>query len=139
YAASLVAWLIAFTTYTIQCGAMLAVAYLALRTTLPQTPFDGAQSGAPSTRGKKVAAEAAAADRISESAVIFPNDSKHRVLRGFFTAAADTAPYAAFFGLFLLIWQTTVSPHAVGALSLNFTLGGLFASLREGVWHSDFS
>jgi hypothetical protein len=31
YAISLVAWFIAFTTYTIQCGAMLAIAYLALR------------------------------------------------------------------------------------------------------------
>src|SRR5262249_34392901 len=34
YAMSLVAWFIAFTTYTIQCGAMLAIAYLALRRNL---------------------------------------------------------------------------------------------------------
>src|SRR5262245_11884624 len=93
YATSLIAWFIAFTTYTIQCGAMLAVAYLALRRSL-----------------------------------IAPAGGKPAVIRGLLASVAETAPYAALFALFLLIWQTTIQPAAANAISLQFTWPGFLAS-----------
>ena len=145
YAASLVAWSIAFTTYTIQCGAMLAIAYLALRRTLEHSSSgeklsaEVARMAADSAETKRAVTETAADPVSLRSAVIVPIGGKHRIARGLLTAAADTVPYAALLGLFLLIWETTMHPGLVGALSLHFTLAGFFASLREGVWHSDFS
>jgi hypothetical protein len=190
YATSLVAFFIAFATYTIQCGAMLAVAYLALRRTPEHTPFDVKQSSAthslhsPPPRGEGTGVGGArmgtdSAKRItplpnprpsrdratqvsrgpqgeggtptsgrrrrpSLALALIPSAvaaaaGSIRIGRGLLTAATDTAPFVALFGLFLLIWQTTIHPAAVDAISLHFTSSGLLASLREGAWTSDFA
>jgi len=54
-------------------------------------------------------------------------------------AICDTAPYVALFGLFLLIWRTTINPGAVDAFSLQFNFGRLLASVREGIWSVDLA
>ena len=97
---SIVFYFLAVATYTIQCGAALAIGYLALRRRWA--------SGVGRSR-----------------AVMF--------------AICDTIPYGALFGLFLLIWRTTVSPGAVATFSLHFSPRAALASLREGLWNTDFS
>lgn len=94
YALSLLLWFIAFATYTIQCGAVLAIGYLALRRS-------------PSRRLGRVR-----------------------------MAALETIPYLVLFGLFLLLWQTTMGPLPP-FLSLHFRFGAMLHSLGEGVFTSD--
>src|SRR5262245_36510098 len=69
--------------------------------------------------------------------LIAPAGGKPAVIRGLLASVAETAPYAALFALFLLIWQTTIQPAAANAISLQFTWPGFLASLREGLWSSD--
>jgi hypothetical protein len=108
YAISIVTWFLAFATYILQCGAVLAIGYLALR----RAPVD---------------------------------DLGHRRVPGkrLGKALADTAPYLILFGLFLLLWSTTSASDVTkldpAALGLHFTLAGLLASLREGLWSSDLA
>ena len=102
YAVSMVLWFVAFATYSIQCGAVLAIGYLAFR-------------------------------RAHASGV----NALHSVLKRAGTAFLDTLPYLALFGLFLLLWQTTMGSFASEA-SFHFSLTALLQSLREGVWTSDF-
>src|ERR1019366_3820121 len=73
YAVSIVAWFVAFATYTIQCGAVLAIGYLAFR----HTP-------------------------VTQSSALRSIVARARI------AFFDTVPYFLLFGLFLLIWQTTM-------------------------------
>jgi hypothetical protein len=61
------------------------------------------------------------------------------MLNRLWVAVVDTAPYVALFGLFLLLWQNTINPAVIGAISLRFRPAALLASLREGVWTSDFT
>ena len=102
YAVSMVLWFVAFATYSIQCGAVLAIGYLAFR-------------------------------RAHASGV----NALHSVLKRAGTAFLDTFPYLVLFGLFLLLWQTTMGSFASEA-SFHFSLTALLQSLREGVWTSDF-
>ena len=101
---SIVLYFVAIATYTIQCGAVLAIGYLALRRTW--------------------ATEA---------------DHRSGIFKGVILAICDAAPYAALFGLFLLIWRTTINPGAVDAFSLQFSPGALLASIREGIWSTDLA
>jgi hypothetical protein len=102
YAISIALWFVAFTTYTIQCGAVLAIGYLA---------FSRARA---------------------------PNlDTLRSVRERARAAVLDTLPYIVLFGLFLLLWQTTMGPLAAAA-SFHFSGAALLQSLREGVWTSDF-
>jgi hypothetical protein len=96
YAASLVLWFIAFATYTVQCGAVLAIGYLALRDALSQS---------------------------TGRSFILPRLGR---------AATDIVPYVVLFGLFILIWQTTMGPLA-DDIALQFHASALFGSLREGL------
>ena len=102
YAFSLVLWFVAFATYTLQCGAVLAIGYLALRRTSP-----------------------ADKNRISSA------------LERLGRALSDSAPYLILFGLFILIWQTTMGPFA-DTMELSFRVSALLRSLREGLWTGDF-
>jgi hypothetical protein len=102
YALSLVLWFVAFATYTIQCGAVLAVGYLALR------------RGSPSPRKNRIGS---VVDRLGST--LF-----------------DTAPYLALFGLFVLIWQTTMGPLA-DSMPLTFRVAAFMRSVREGIWNGD--
>ena len=101
---SIVLYFVAIATYTIQCGAVLAIGYLALRRTW--------------------ATEA---------------DHRSGIFKGVILAICDTAPYVALFGLFLLIWRTTINPGAVAMFSLQFNFGRLLASVREGIWSVDLA
>ena len=103
YAISIVLWFVAFATYTIQCGAVLAIGYLALR-----------RAPAPDL------------------------DALHSVLGRARAAVLDTLPYLVLFGLFFLVWQTTMGPFAP-AISSHFSGAALLQSLREGVWTSDLA
>lgn len=98
YAISIVLWFLAFATYGIQCGAALAIGYLAFRRSL--------------------------AARI---------DTRSSIAERAWIAALDTAPYLVLFGLFLLIWQTTMAPFKP-ATSLHFSIAALFRSLQQGIW-----
>jgi len=102
YAISIVLWFVAFATYTIQCGAVLAIGYLAFR----RAPAPGL-------------------------------DALHSVLERVRAAVLDTLPYLVLFGLFFLLWQTTMGSFASEA-SFHFSGAALLQSLREGVWTSDF-
>jgi hypothetical protein len=102
YAVSMVLWFVAFATYSIQCGAVLAIGYLAFR----RAPTPGV-------------------------------DALHSVLERASTAFLDTLPYLVLFGLFFLLWQTTMGSFASEA-SFHFSVTALLQSLREGVWTSDF-
>ncbi|MGO9421335.1 hypothetical protein [Roseiarcus sp.] len=101
YVISIVLWFVAFATYTIQCGAVLAIGYLAFR----RAPAPGL-------------------------------DALHSVLERARAAVLDTLPYIVLFGLFFLLWQTTMGPFAP-AVSFHFSGAALLQSLREGVWTSD--
>jgi len=103
YAISIVLWFVAFATYTIQCGAVLAIGYLAFR-----------RAHAPG------------------------RDALHSVLERARAAVLDTLPYLVLFGLFFLVWQTTMGPFAP-AISSHFSGAALLQSLREGVWTSDLA
>ena len=103
YAISIVLWFVAFATYTIQCGAVLAIGYLAFR----RAPAPGL-------------------------------DALHSVLERARAAVLDTLPYLVLFGLFFLLWQTTMGPFAP-AISFHFSGAALLQSLREGVWTSDLA
>jgi hypothetical protein len=103
YAISIVLWFVAFATYTIQCGAVLAIFYLAIRR--------------------------APAPRL---------DALRSVLERARAAVLDTLPYLVLFGLFFLIWQTTMGPFAP-VVSFHFSGAALLQSLREGVWTSDLA
>jgi hypothetical protein len=104
YAVSIVAWFVAFATYTIQCGAVLAIGYLAFR----HTP-------------------------VTQSSALRSIVARARI------AFFDTVPYFLLFGLFLLIWQTTMGLGVAESLSLQFSLAGLLGSIREGIWSSDLA
>ena len=84
YAISIVLWFVAFATYTIQCGAVLAIFYLAFR----RAPASGL-------------------------------DTHASILERARAAALDTLPYLALFGLFFLVWQTTMGPFASRPLSIS--------------------
>src|SRR5262249_14442632 len=88
----------------IQCGAVLAIGYLAFR-------------HAPAI----------------ESGVL------RSIIKRAGIAILDTIPYLVLFGLFLLIWQTTMGPGVAESIALHFSIAGLLSSLREGVWSSDFA
>ncbi len=103
YAISIVLWFVAFATYTIQCGAVLAIGYLAFR----RAPAPGL-------------------------------DALHSVLERARAAVLDTLPYLVLFGLFFLLWQTTMGPFAP-AVSSRFSGAALLQSLREGVWTRDLA
>jgi hypothetical protein len=94
YALSLLLWFIALATYTIQCGAVFAIGYLAFR----RGPGRGLE------RGRR--------------------------------AALDITPYLVLFGLFLLVWQTTMGSLA-SLMSLHFRFDAVLRSLRAGLT-SDF-
>jgi hypothetical protein len=100
YSASLVLWFVAFATYSIQCGAALAIGYLALRDALSQSSF-----------------KLATLPRLGR-------------------AAMDVVPYIVLFGLFILIWQTTMGPLA-DAVSLKYHVSALVRSLQQGLWNRD--
>jgi len=103
YAISLLLWFVAFATYSIQCGAVLAIAYLAFR----RAPAPGL-------------------------------DPLHSTIERTRAAVFDTLPHLALFGLFFLLWQTTMGPFAP-AVSFHFSGAALLQSLREGVWTRDLS
>jgi hypothetical protein len=103
YAISIVLWFVAFATYSIQCGAVLAIGYLAFR----RAPAPGL-------------------------------DVLHSLLERARAAILDTIPYLVLFGLFFLLWQTTMGPFAP-AVSFQFSGKALLQSLREGLWTSDLS
>ena len=107
YALSLVLWFFAFATYTLQCGAVVAISYLALRQTFSPSIDD-------------------------------PLDPSPSLDRRLGRAVLDVAPYVILFGMFLLIWETTMTPLAE-AVPLKFHAAALFRSLKEGVWNSDFA
>jgi hypothetical protein len=104
YAISMIIWFIAFATYTIQCGAVLAIVYLAFR-------------HAP----------------VVQSGVL------RSIIRRACAAILDTGPYLVLFGLFLLIWQTTMGVGVAESFSLHFSVAGLLGSFREGIWSSDLA
>jgi hypothetical protein len=103
YACSIVFWFVAFATYTIQCGAILAIGYLAFR----RAPVDH-------------------------------DNTLRSILERARTAILDTAPHLAVFGLFLLVWQTTMGSFAP-AMSLQFRIAAILESLKEGIWSSDLT
>ena len=105
YGLSLVFWFFAFGTYTIQSGAVVAIAYLALR------------------------------DALSRD-VGYPSNSFTSLFRRLGRGILDLVPYAALFGLFVLIWQTTMGPLA-DAVPLKFNAAALFQSLKEGLVNGD--
>jgi hypothetical protein len=105
YGLSLVFWFFAFGTYTIQSGAVVAIAYLALRDAL--------------SRG-----------------VDYPSNSFTSLFRRLGRAILDLIPYAALFGLFVLIWQTTMGPLA-DVVPLKFHAAAFFQSLKEGLVNGD--
>jgi tRNA (mo5U34)-methyltransferase len=90
---------VAFATYTVQCGAVVAVGYLALR----REPTGDVKGG----------------------------------LR--FFARSRVAILCRPIGLFVLIWATTINPLVAAELSLRFSWEAFLASVREGIWTSDFS
>ena len=53
-------------------------------------------------------------------------------------AVLDVSPYVVLFGLFILIWETTMTPFAE-QLPLEFHVASLVRSLKEGFWNSDFA
>src|SRR5262249_1733286 len=65
-------------------------------------------------------------------------DHRSDVVAGVTLAVRDTIPYVALFALFLLIWRTTIS-SAADTFSLQFSLGRLLASLRQGIWSEDLA
>jgi hypothetical protein len=103
YAISIGLWFVAFATYTIQCGAVLAIGYLAFR----RAPAPGL-------------------------------DALHPVRDRARAAILDILPYLLLFGLFFLLWQTTMGSFAP-AISFHFSGAALLRSLREGVWTSDLA
>ena len=107
YALSLLLWFLAFATYTIQCGAVVAIGYLGLATGF----LSRARQSIPTTRASLV--------------------------RRLGRAGIDVVPYVVLFGLFLLIWQTTMGALA-DSIPLKFNAVALLRSLKEGVWNNDF-
>ena len=101
---SILLYFVAIATYTIQCGAAIAIGYLALRRQWGSD--EGHQPG---------------------------------IFKGVILAICDTAPYVALFGLFLLIWRATIRPNIVAIFTLHFEPQALLASLREGIWNTDFT
>jgi len=104
YAISLITWFVAFATYTIQCGAVLAIGYLAFR-----------------------------------HAPAIQRGLLRSIINRAWAAMLETVPYLVLFGLFLLIWQTTMGLGVAESVSLQFSVGRLLGSLREGVWSSDLA
>jgi hypothetical protein len=104
YGTSIVTWFIAFATYTIQCGAVLAIGYLALR------------------RGM--------------SSKHDPNQPQS-ALKVASIAVCDTIPYLALFGVFLLVWQTTIRPSVADSIAMSFSPAAFAASLGEGLIRMD--
>lgn len=104
YGTSIVAWFIAFATYTIQCGAVLAIGYLAVRRGLSSKH-----------------------DR----------DQPQSAFKVVSIAICDTIPYLAVFGVFLLIWQTTIRPSVADSVALSFSPAAFAASLGEGLIRMD--
>lgn len=107
YGLSLLLWFLAFATYTIQCGAVVAIGYLALRQAFSPTLDD-------------------------DFVALLP------LVRRLGRAVLDVVPYVVLFGLFLLIWQTTMGPLA-DAIPMKFSAVALLRSLKEGVWNEDFA
>jgi hypothetical protein len=99
YALSLVCWLTAIASYSIQCGAVLGVYYLAL------------------TRDRD------------------PDRKLGTLPARSLVALGDVLPYGAFFGVFLLVWRTTML-HP-GTYDLGPSLQKFVASLQFGAWHYD--
>ena len=104
YGISIVLWFVAFATYTIQCGAVLAIGYLAFR----RSPAPG-------------------------------RDALHSILERARAAVLDTLPYLVLFGLFFLLWQTTMGSSFASEASFHFSVTALLRSLQEGVWTNDFA
>ncbi|MGO4389125.1 hypothetical protein AB4Y85_16470 [Microvirga sp. 2YAF29] len=97
---SLILWMVAYQTYTIQSGAVLAVGVVSFL-----------QGG-------------------------HPYDARNLVKRAF-GAVADALPYATTLLLFVLVWRTA-STGVTETTSFSDP-GRIFQSLRQGLWHSDYS
>ncbi|WP_147021750.1 hypothetical protein [Microvirga aerophila] len=98
---SLILWTVAFQTYTIQSGAVLAVGVLSFL-----------QEGQPY--------------------------SVRNVVRRVSGAGVDVLPYVVTLLLFVLVWRTTSTTGVTETISLSDP-SRIVQSLKQGLWHSDYS
>lgn len=62
----------------------------------------------------------------------------YRARRSLLGALSDTAPYAAFLILFIIIWITTASPGVSAMFELKFSFDAMLKSIAAGLWPSSY-